>query len=377
LANIFYGICGEGRGHATRARAVIETLRQQHQVTLFASDCAYALLAPIYRDTEVRVVEIPGLRFVYGTPGRVALVSTMMHALRYRVQVNDYVRAVLPAFERGKPDLVLADFEPILPRAARECGVPFVSFDHQHYLVVSDFSALPFRLRQEAALAAPCVRALYDWQAGTIVSSFYKPPLKPKWKSAVQVGVLIRPELLAMRPDHGRHALAYVRRFASPAFLQALAACGREVRLYGLGKQPAQGNLRFLPIDERPFMDDLASASAVVSNAGNQLVGEAFYLGKPVLAMPERRNFEQSVNAHYLEQSGAGWVERGELTAARLGGFLEQVEGLRAAISRDEVCGNLPAVAAINRHVAHLPTRVRSLDARKAKRAVGGGTQWA
>ena len=48
---------------------------------------------------------------------------------------------------------------------------------------------------------------------------------------------------------------------------------------------------------------------AVVSTAGNQLVGEALYLGKPVLVMPERVNFEQAINAHYLEQSGAGWVE--------------------------------------------------------------------
>jgi uncharacterized protein (TIGR00661 family) len=382
LANIFYGMCGEGRGHATRARAVVESLRAaNHKITLFASDCAHALLAPIYRDTEVRVVTIPGLRFSYSAPGRVALVDTFVQGLRYRFSVGDFVRAVLPEFERGKPDLVIADFEPILPRAARKCGVPFVSFDHQHYLVVSDFGQLPFRLRHEAALAAPCVRALYDWQIDTIVSSFYEPPLKRRWRHASQVGVLIRPELLHLSPDHGRHLVAYMRRHASPQLLSTLAGCGREVRIYGLGKHEARGNLRFLPVDEARFIDDLATAAAVVSGAGNQLVGEAFHLGKPVLAMPERRNFEQSVNAYFLEQSGAGWIERGELAPARLGAFLERVPELRARIDRAAACGNAAAAAALGRHLGGslapvaAPGLLAPVPARKPARAVGA--QWA
>lgn len=376
MASVFYGMCGEGRGHATRARAVIESLRGRHQITLFASDDALALLGPIYRGTDVRVVEIPGLHFAYTAAGRVALGRTLLGALQFQMAVGGYVRDVLPEFERGKPDLVLADFEPVLPRAARRLGVPFVSFDHQHYLVVSDFGGLPFGLRQEAALAAPCVRALYHWQVDTIVSSFYRPPLKPRWRDATQVGVLIRPEMQSLVPAHGRHVVAYVRRFAEPAFLAALAGCGREVRIYGLGARPSTGNLRFCAIDERRFMDDLAGCAAVVSTAGNQLVGEALYLGKPVLVQPERRNFEQSVNAHFLEQGGAGWVERGALTAARVGAFLEALPLLRSRIRKDEVYGNLAAVAAINRHLdggVPLP-RPQAAVARRGPRE---GVQWA
>ena len=47
-------------------------------------------------------------------------------------------------------------------------------------------------------------------------------------------------------------------------------------------------------------------ADAVVTTAGNQLVGEVLYLEKPVLAMPESNNFEQFINAFFLEQSGTG-----------------------------------------------------------------------
>lgn len=351
MGNIFYGLAGEGRGHATRARAVVEALRQRHRVTLFTSDCALAMLGPLYEGSDVRVVSIPGLRFAYGAGGEVNLVETVAGAARFRLKVDGYVKAMLPELERGRPDLVIADFEPILPRACRKLGVPFISFDHQHYLVVSDLSALPFGLRQQAALSAPFVRALYDWQMGTIVSSFYKPPLRAAHRDAIQVGVLLRPEVVRQRPEHGRHLLVYMRRVARPSVMEALAACGRDVLVYGLGQRPAEGRVRFLPIDERRFLEHMAGCDAVVSTAGNQLVGEALYLRKPMLVLPEERNFEQSVNAYFLEQTGAGWAERGALTPARLGAFLEATPALRGHIVPGAVCGNFEAVAAIERFI--------------------------
>jgi uncharacterized protein (TIGR00661 family) len=352
VATIFYGMSGEGRGHATRGRAIIEALRTQHRVTLFTSDCAYALLEPLYRHSEVRVVAIPGLHFHYAPSGQVDLVRTMAGALRFRLEVAGHVRAVLPEFERQAPDLVIADFEPILARAARACSIPFVSFDHQHYLVVSDLRALPRPLRNRAAIAGMFVRALYDWQAATIVSSFFTPALRPAFRDATtQVGVLIRQEFLHTRPENGAHLVAYMRRSATPATLAALGACGREVRVYGLGARAPEGRLRYLAIDEGRFLEDLATCHALVSTAGNQLVGEALYLRKPLLVLPEPRNFEQAINAFFLQQSGAGWAESSQLSPPRLGAFLEAVESLRARINPDQICGNQAALAALLRHL--------------------------
>jgi uncharacterized protein (TIGR00661 family) len=355
MASVIYAMSGEGRGHATRARVVVESLRRRHQLTLFASACAYDMLAPRYRGSDVRVVRIPGLHFAYSEPGRVDLFRTMADAALFRLRLAEHIGRVLPELERARPDLVIADFEPIAPRAARILGVPFVSFDHQHYLVVSDLSSLPFGLRQQAAVSAPFVAALYDWQRATIVSSFYRPPLKPAHRDTTWVGTLIRPELLGARPERGGHLVAYIRRQAAASTLAALAASGREVRLYGLGERPAEGSLRFFAIDERRFLDDLASCEAVVSTAGNQLVGEALYLRKPMLVMPEAWNFEQSVNACYLERSGAGWAERGTLTARRLGAFLEAVPALQPRLPPEALCGNEAAVAALERHIGARP----------------------
>jgi uncharacterized protein (TIGR00661 family) len=352
MASIIYAMSGEGRGHATRARVVVEALRGRHQLTLFASACAYDLLAPRYRGTDVRVVRIPGLHFAYSAPGRVDLVRTMSEAALFRLALGDYVERILPEIDRVRPDLVIADFEPIAPRAAQRRGVPFISFDHQHYLVVSDFGGLPFTVRQQARASAPFVEALYDWQRATIVSSFYRIPLKPAHRDTVWVGTLIRPEVREARPERGNHLVAYIRRQAPPETLDALARSGREVRLYGLGAQAPVGSIRFLAIDERRFVEDLATCDAVVSTAGNQLVGEALYLRKPLLVMPEAWNFEQSVNAHFLERTGAGWAERKPLTSRLLAAFLEAVPALQPRLAPETVCGNAAAVAAIEAQLA-------------------------
>lgn len=80
------------------------------------------------------------------------------------------------------------------------------------------------------------------------------------------------------------------------------------VRVYGLGERPAQGLLDYRPIDALRFVEDLASCTGLVTTAGNQLIGEAIHLGKPVLAMPEPGNYEQHINAHFIRESGAGMV---------------------------------------------------------------------
>ena len=151
---------------------------------------------------------------------------------------------------------------------------------------MSDLTDLPARLRLHASLMAGVVRAYYSQQRATIVSSFYAPRLKPGWEHARQVGVLLRPEIREAVPSRGGHLLAYFRRTAPAGALEALARCGLPVRVYGLDGAATTRNLQFRPISEAGFLEDLAGCEAVVSTAGNQLVGEAFHLGKPVLAIP-------------------------------------------------------------------------------------------
>ncbi len=351
MSRIFYSVGGEGRGHATRVRTIIEGLRHQHVITLFAPGHAYELLAPVYDRTNVTVKRIPGM-LQYNSGSELNYIKTGFFGAKYLVHLPKLVHMLKKEMKAGRPDLVITDFEPALPRAAKACGVPFVSLDHQHFLVVSDLSSLPEKLRKKAALMGKAVKSYYRGQCSTIVSSFYFPPIKPEFQNVIQTGVLLRPEIVQMQTENRPYLVAYLRRCAPANVLESLAMCGLEVRVYGLGQRLSFGCLRFYDVDIYRFVDDLAGCRGLVSTAGNQLMGEALYLGKPVLAMPEPKNYEQEINAHYLYESGGGLsVRMDELNADILRGFLDRAGEYKLRFDRSKLHGNPQALKAIQGHL--------------------------
>ncbi len=357
MATIWFSLSGEGRGHATRVRTLADALRGEHRLRLFAPAAAFEFLAGVFAGTDVTVTPIPGLTFRY-RHGEVSPLGTLVDAASYVRRLPRLVSALRREIERDRPDLVVCDFEPALPRAAAAAGVPIVSLDHQHFMLVCDLSDLPPHLRVMARMMVPVVAACCPRPVETVVSSFYFPPLRPGLRNVTQVGPLLRPAVLDAVPTDAGHLLAYLRKVGHPHVLDALAGCGRDVLVYGLGERPRRGRLVFRPVSDGGFVADLAAAACVATNAGNQLVGEGLYLGKPVLALPEANQHEQAINARYLRASGGGdWTPVRDLTPARLRRFLAERDRYRGRVDRRRLRGNEPALAAIRRH---LPTARRN-----------------
>lgn len=346
MATLFYSVMGEGRGHAARARAVVERLRDRHRVVLFTSHDALDFLRNEYADDpEIEVREVPGLKFHY-SEGKIDNLKTIRFGGAFWASLGKYVRDLAATMRVERPDLVITDFEPLLPRAAAQVGVPVLSLDHQHFLSTYDLSSLSRELRAWAWRMSWSIWAFGIRQQRTVVSAFYKPPLRQGCEQVTQVGPLIRSSVANRTPTRGEHLLSYVRRATTQGVLDKLAELPLPVRLYGLGERPPQGAITFCPIDEQTFVDDLASCNAVVSAAGNQLIGEALYFGKPMFVMPERHHYEQRINAEFVQQMGAGEKRILEkLTAEDLRGFLNRRETYREAIAAmDEGFDGGPAV---------------------------------
>ena len=174
--------------------------------------------------------------------------------------------------------------------------------------------------------------------------------MKPVYRKAVQVGTLLRPEIHQLRPEQGRHVLAYLRQLASTRALDALAECDQEVRVYGLGRREPDRNLRFFEIDEKRFLEDLASSDCYIGAAGNQTLGECLYLGKPVFAVPEAAHHEQLINSHFLRLAGAGdFVTLETVSASDIKGFWEIRDSFRGKTDPQKLNGTPHAVAALER----------------------------
>ncbi|MEW4488212.1 glycosyltransferase family protein [Thalassoglobus sp. JC818] len=358
MAKVVYSLAGEGRGHATRSKTIIDQLvKRGHRVYVFAPAVAYELLSEVYQDSErVFVEEIPGLVFHYRNE-RVDFAGTTLGTIEYVRGLPLLVSRLQNRLDQIEPDLAITDFEPALPRAAKLAGVPWISVNHQHFLVVSDFHSLPRSLRTKAWLMSKVVGQYYRDPAKMVVSSFYFPPLKERYRDTVQTGVLLRDQVVNAVPEKHDHVVAYLRRFATEKMLDSLANCGSRVKVYGLGERPRLGSIEFCPISNSGFLEDLRTCKALVSSAGNQLVGEALFLKKPVLVFPEAKNFEQEINARYLEQSGGGtWVGYSEFGENVMREFLESLSQFQCNIPREALNGNTRTMQVID-HFLPTPKR--------------------
>lgn len=333
MSTIFYSVMGEGRGHAARARAMVEQLRDRHKIVLFSSADGLAFLDKVFGDDpEIDVHEIPGLVFHY-TAKRIDYAKTIRLGLAFWASAGREARKLLRLFNEHQPDLAICDFEPLLPRAAKRAGVPLVSLDHQHFMSTYDLSCLPPPLQRWAWRMSWATWAFGIRAKTKIVSAFYDPPLRSGCEDVVQVRTLLRNAVRDRTPDRGDYVLSYLRRVTPQRVVDALAELPMPVKVYGLGQREPHGSATFHAIDEQTFVEDLAGCDTLISAAGNQLLGEALHFGKPVLALPERGHHEQCINACFLAEMGAGeWRHLEKATADDLRAFLERRDTYREAI---------------------------------------------
>ncbi len=369
MAKIFYSMAGEGRGHAARVRTLVEQLKSEHELHLFAPGDAFDFLQRFYGpdspDPAVRLVRIPGLRFEYAR-GKLHLFRTIGRGLKFAAwDTPRLVRDLRERIRVEQPELVLSDFEPALPRAAHREQVPFLSIDHQHVLVACDLTSLSPELQWYAWWMGWAIRWHYEGRCHGVMTAFYQPPVKPGFESLRLVGPIIRPEVASASPTTGDYLLSYLRSTTPDRVIDLLAATCRPVKIYGLGERPPRGRLTFHAIHERTFVEDLAGCHAVVCAAGNQLLGESLFLGKPALAIPEAFHHEQRINACFLQSMGAGdWTTLEDLDAERLQAFLSRCDEYRTAASslRGQLDGTPDTLDAIRRelHRRVAPTRMNA-----------------
>jgi uncharacterized protein (TIGR00661 family) len=349
---LLYGVFGYGRGHATRALAVLPELRRRHEVVVFAGGDAHDALVG-----QVPLVRIPTLTYVYGDEGRRSMARTLRHnAGRFRDVVlgGEGSREVVQRMADFRPDVAICDAEPWTHHAAARLGVPRISFDHFGVLA---WCRAPLSRADRLLVRRDLLtyRLLIGRPDRVLVSSFF--PALPRRGHVQVIPPLLREAVHQVAEAPGEHLLVYLNRGQAqltPAVEAALGALGLPVLVYGTDRRGSAGSLVFRPPADLPFLADLARSVAVVSTAGNQLVGEAMHYGKPLLVMPEN-SVEQRVNALAIERLGIGErCEARELSPRRLAAFLAQVprHAARArALRRD---GRAEAVAALEALAAEL-----------------------
>jgi uncharacterized protein (TIGR00661 family) len=345
---ILYGVVGEGMGHAMRSRVVLEHLvSSEHEVEIMASGRAVDFLQKRFEGVN----KIHGLHMIYDE-NRVRRGKTLWsNVLTGATGVPENIAAYFSLIQSFKPELVISDFESWTYLYAKAHRLPILSIDNMQIInrCVHDPSIYEGH-EADFQIAKAFVKGKLPYCDEYLVTTFFRPEIrKPHTKL---VPPILRPEILRAKRSQGDHLLVYQTAEGNDGLSEVLAKTGLPCRIYGMRRSiksdEVEGTLTYRPFSEEGFISDLASSRGVIAGGGFTLMGEAVYLHKPMLAVPLGGQFEQIMNARYLEKVGYGKFADSLEDPNTVFDFVEKLPTYEAALAGYAQNGNQDLFAAID-----------------------------
>lgn len=315
MTRIFYSLAGEGLGHASRTLSVIDDLPEE-EVHVYTFGKAYEYLE---KQNYPYLHKIDGLMFPYKN-GKVNYTRLSYRILKhYFSGLKKNIDQITKDAQELKPEIFVCDFEPSLPRAAKNLRKTLISVDNQHRFSYCDLSDLPWNLRLYARLVGISTRMLVPKPDEVVISTFHSDTIKTTRPNVHLTSGLMRKEIIETPATNDGSTLVYVRESVSDKILFPIyqyvmenypETQEKKFKIYGAPNTrmkwiaPPTG-FEFKPLGPE-FMKDLASCNKVISTAGNQLISECRFYQKPILVIPEPGQHEQSINGYYVEKTGLG-----------------------------------------------------------------------
>jgi uncharacterized protein (TIGR00661 family) len=329
-------------GHATRSRVVIEHLLSAgHSVRAVVSGRAHTFLKQRFAGRDnMSVDEIHGLHMNYedNAVDKSESFKTNLKDAPQGLLKNIEVYRQLVTKDGFEPDIVVSDFESWAYFYGKNHRLPILSIDNMQILnrcahtdEVTDHRRADFRVAKAAVKVK--LPGCYHY----LVSSFFYPPVRKKRTTLVPP--ILRPEILAARREPGEHVLVYQTAASNEALVPTLQKLPYNFRVYGLGREADLGNVKLRAFSETGFVDDLRTARAVIAGGGYSLMGEAVHLRVPMLTVPLVGQFEQELNARYLQALGYGMFTQ-SLEPSVVEAFLTNVDTYTKQLARYKPRGN-------------------------------------
>ena len=310
---VAFVVQGEGRGHLTQAMALAAHLRDAgHELTQVLVGRSPERPLPSYFVTRIDA-PVRGFRApMMATDRARRAMSVGRTAASVAVRLPAFATSVLTLrrlLTSVEADVVVNFYDLLtgLSRTLRVRPLPAVCIAHNYWAAHARSPRPEGRLGRwglRGLNAASTLRA-----TEVLALSFDEAP--PDGRVTV-VPPLLRPMLREVAPTDGDYLLAYA---LNPGYGGDLVRWHRSrpevrVRCFIEGgpaavTEPHEPALTFHDLDDRAFLEALAGCRAYVGSAGFESVCEAFFLGKPTLAVPTEGHYEQRLNALDAERVGA------------------------------------------------------------------------
>ncbi len=333
---ILYGVPGEGMGHATRSKVILTHLLKKHDVRIVSSRRAYEFLNKIFPG---KAYKIEGFQIAYENGG-VSFLKTLNETLKKGPKsLMENFSKYFEIVNEFMPDLIISDFESFSYYFGKYNKIPIISIDNMQ---VIDRCKLEIKIPSEEKINYNVAKNIIKFKVpdcrNYLITSFFQPPIVKENTSFIPP--ILREEIIKAKTNYSNHILVYQTSTSQSNLIKLLQEISKEkFHVYGFNKEEKHGNVELKPFSEEAFIKDLASAKAVISNGGFSLISEAVYLKKPVCSYPISKQFEQFVNAAYIDFLQYG-KHLNTFTADGIKAFLYELELYREKINNYTQDGN-------------------------------------
>ena len=313
-------------GHAIRSAVVIEYLiNEGYDLIVFASDRAYDYLSNKFEN----IYYIGGFNTVYEN-NSVRNKKTFAYNMKdVPSDLKNNMNMMYKLARKFKPDIIVSDFEFYANLLSHILRIPLISIDNMHVLTEAKYSS-PNKYIKDRIFSEAVVHAFIQKPNRTLIYSYFYPELKNK--DTKYVDPIIRDEIIKLKSTVGKHILVYQTSNSNDELIQLLKDNpDKEFIIYGFHMDKREDNLLFRKFNEKQLYDDFKSAKCVITNGGFSFITEALQLEKPVLSIPVNKQFEQILNAIYIDRLGYG-EHHDKINQEILDKFLDNVEVYRRNI---------------------------------------------
>jgi uncharacterized protein (TIGR00661 family) len=288
---ILYAIQGTGNGHLSRAMEIVPAIERRAEVDILVSGMHVEL--DLGRPIKYR---LKGLGFKFGKRGGVDYFNTWWEG-----DTTGFLQEIRDLDLSGY-DLVINDFEPVSAWAARRQHVPCVGLSNQCVLLDQRIPKPP-----KSAFDTVGRTILKHYAPVDMAYGFHYQSLEPFITTPV-----VRTEVRALQTSRAGYYMVYLPAYNDRKILKALRSFpNTEWVVFSKHSKKAysQDEIQVHPIDNQVFLEKLAGASGVICAAGFSTTSEVLFLGKKLLVIPMKKQFEQQCNALALENFGVPVVK--------------------------------------------------------------------
>ncbi len=288
--NIFYAVQATGNGHISRSMELLPYLQQHGNVDIFLSgdNSNLKLDVPIaYRSK--------GLSLYYTCNGSLDYwkIAKTVHPLSLKKEI-----AQLPV---EKYDLVINDYDYITAKACAAKKIPSVNFGHQASF---QSNKVPRPIRKNR---------VGEWLLKKYAPASRYIGLHFKNYDNFIITPVIKKQILEAQPTDMGHIAVYLPSYCEQKLVQIFSRF-KAFRFQVFSWQSTQphsiGNIQFIPVDKFLFNQSLITCHAIITGGGFETPSEAIHLGKKIMAIPIRGQYEQCCNAAALQQMGVMTLEK-------------------------------------------------------------------